>query len=197
MKLQNRLQEIENEFAYEAITKSELIDFMVGLRNGCYTFGSTVCLGDVKMNKRGNPLVNECVQKLSKWGFGTNSSYSTKVNNERERQGLEKDFIAQPTWYEGLTQDTKCAVGKHVSKDQYYLSLYPNRDSVSFVEYYINGEKATPFQLEQIKTFMVDSGLGISKSQGLDEDSGIMIRRPKIESIKFIVADGRKLKIVE
>lgn len=195
MELKNRLLQIEAETPYEAISKGEFIGFAKELRNGCYTFGSTISLGNVKMNKRGNPFVNDVVQKLAKWNFGTNSSYSQRVNNQREREGLEANFVAQPSWYKGLSDDNKCAVGKHISKEEYYLSLYPNKEGVSFVEYYINGIKATELQIEQIKSVEVKSSGG-SKSQGLSQEGEIIIRRPKLETILYFVADGRKLKIV-
>lgn len=193
MELKSRLLQIEAETPYEAIGKSEFIGFAKELRNGCYTFGSTISLGEVKMNKRGNPFLDDVVQKLSKWSFGTNSSYSQRVNNQREREGLEANFVAQPSWFQSLTEDSKCAVGKHITKEEFYLSLYPS--SVSFVEYYINGVRANDFQVEQIKAVEVKSSGG-SKSQGLSEDGQIIIRRPKVDSILYFVADGRKLKIV-
>lgn len=196
MTLTERMNQIEAEFIFEQMNKSDFVDYLIGLRNGCYTFGSTIVLSVPKMKKRGNPFVNDEVLKLAKWSFGTNSSYSTRVNNAREREGIEGEFVAQESWFEPENGDTKCAVGHHKTNvEQKYVSLYPNNNGVSFVEYYINGRKANDFEVEQIKAVMYESG-GASKSQGLSEESAIQIRRAKLESVKYFIADNRKLKIV-
>jgi len=197
MTIKNRLSQIETESSFQVINRSELVTFLTELRGGCFTFGSVILLTDVEMKKKGNPFANYKVQKLSKWSFGANSSYQTRVSNERERQGLSVDFTPRESWWESLTGNPKCAVGCHkVHRDQFYGNFYPNSDQVSFVEYYLEGVKATDFQAEQIKSVMKKKGVE-GKSQGLSEENAVLLRRPKLESIAYIIADGRKLKIID
>ena len=193
MTIKQRIAQLENETNFERMTKEDFVSYMENLRDGCFTFGTITVKNEPQMNKRGNPFYGR-VTKLSKWGFGTNSDYTTRVNNRREKNGLEKDFKAGSTYITPLNGEYKCAIGVKKDNNQLYVRLYPNK-MYFFTEYYIDGVKATEFEMEQLSTFLIEKSKG-SKAQGLEEEERIIICNCKVENVVHLVADKRKIKVV-
>lgn len=183
---------------YVRMSVAEFIQFCLSLRNGSFTFGRITLLVDVdNMNKTGNPFYGR-VQKLTSFNVGLQGGYANMVERMRERCGVSEveQFIALPSWYAPMNGKPSCAIGTHqTNTEQVYLSVYPNNSHTVEVTYFIDGVEATEFQLEQLKPFLKEGSKG-SIRQGLSEDKQIVIRRPKIESVKLFHADGMKIQVV-
>ena len=196
MTIENKISEITATST--AITKSELVEKMLTLRNGSHTFGSVVLATEPKMNKGGNPFYGR-VTKLAKWSFGVNTEYYTKVVKEMERQGLDASALTrEPSNYVRYNDKPNCSVLKLKSDlSKLYLSLFPNKDGVSFVEYYIDGVLATEFETAQIKSWENGKKPSAKQSElGISADKEIKIRTIKLDSIVAITLEGATYKVV-
>lgn len=195
MTTEQKLNQIANEIAHEVMTKQEFISYMENLRNGSHTYGSMVSFTEPKMNKKGNPFSGR-VKKLSKWGFGCNTSYTTKGEKLREGKNIEGDFKANASYVEA-EKENFVVCSKKDNPDIKYLRVYtnPNSNESTFTEYYIDGVKATEFEVEQIKGFLVKSTKG-SNNLGVKGDEAFGTFNVQVDNVKYIYLDKRKIKIV-
>lgn len=197
MTKEQRIEQISNEIIHELMTKDEFISFMENVRGGSHTYASMISDTEPKMNKRGNPFYGR-VRKLSKWSFGCNTNPKTKGDNLRDEKGLEGEYEPQKTYIESYNGRDNYVVGvKSDNPAIKYLRVYtnPNSNESTFSEYYIDGVKATPFQMEQLKTFIKKSTKG-SNNLGVKGDEAFGIFNVMVENVKFIYIDKRKIKIV-
>lgn len=196
MTTEQRIAEFENGRKFEVMNHSEIEEMMNNLNNGSHTKGSIVTLTNARMNKTGNPFYGR-VTKLSKWNFGCNTSFSTKGENIREKNEIEGEFQANKSY---VVADKKNFVvcSKEDDPTTKYLRVYTdaNGDEVSFSEYYIDNVKATEFEVEQIKTFLVKSTKG-SHNLGVRGDEAFGTFNVGMNSVKYIFVMGRKIKIVK
>lgn len=117
-------------------------------------FESIVWEGSMSsMRKTNNPYVGR-VRKIVKgtnYQFGV--SYENKVNNERERQGLERDFVPQSPkgreWvvYPKILRSTKDA-------DKTYLRVSTTANSTTEVVYLVDDRLATKEEVAEILSFI-------------------------------------------
>jgi len=197
MTTEQRINQIGNEIIHELMTKQEFVSYMENLRNGSHTFGSVVSVTEPKMNKKGNPYYGR-VKKMSKWSFGCNTSYSTKGENFRESNDIQGDFQAQSTYVQSTNgKDNYVVCAKKDNPNILYLRVYtnPNSNESTFTEYYIDGVKATEFEVEQIKGFLVKSTKG-SNNLGAKGDNVFGTFNLLIDNVKYIYIDSRKIKVV-
>jgi len=129
-----------------------------------------------------NPLwqiAKKGVTKRTKYNVLLNGIYQNMVNNQREREGKERDFKAKPNWFEPVFDSVNgSVVCNKNSKEDYYLKVAVN--SAETFEYFVNGIEATPDQLETIKKFREKPSE--PKNQGTDKP--IIIRTITIENIE-------------
>ena len=179
MNIQNRITELTSTST--TITKSELVEKMLTLRNGSHTFGSVVLATEPKMNKGGNPFFGR-VTKLAKWSFGVNTEYYTKLLNEMVRQGLDtSNLTKEPSNYTRYTEKANCPILRLKSDNsKLYLSVFPNKEGVSFVQYYLDGNLATEMETAQIKAWVGEDKPSAKQSElGISADKEIKIRTIK------------------
>jgi hypothetical protein len=197
MTTEQRVKQIENERSHQVMSKEEFVSFMENLRNGSHTYGSMVSNTMVKMNKTGNPFYGR-VTKLSKWGFGCNTSYKKKGDNLREQEGIEEEFNPNSSYVQSTNDKENYVVCCKKDNPQIkYLRVYtnPNSNESTFTEYYIDGVKATDFEMEQLKTFLKKSTKG-SHNLGIKGDEAFGTFNVGVDSVKFIYIDGKKIKVV-
>jgi hypothetical protein len=197
MTTEQRINQIENEISHQVMSKDEFISYMENLRNGSHTYGSMVSNTKVKMNKTGNPFY-ERVTKLSKWSFGCNTSYKTKGDKLREQEEVQGDFSPNSTYVQAIDgKENYVVCCKADNPAVKYLRVYtnPNSNESTFTEYYIDGVKATEFEMEQLKTFLKKSTKG-SHNLGIKGDEAFGTFNVGVDSVKFIYIDGKKIKVV-
>lgn len=183
--------------SFVSVSISDLVGIMIELRNGSHTFGSVLLQSIPEMRKTGNPFYGR-VTKLAKWSFGVNTEYYSKLIKELERQGIDASLLTkEPSNYERYNGKPNCPVLKLKSDpSKLYLALFPNKDGVSFVEYYIDGRLATDFEVEQIKSFEYGNKPSAKQTAlGIEEERQIKIRTVKLESIVAITLEGQTYKV--
>lgn len=196
MNIQNRINEVTANAT--SITRNELVEKMLNLRNGSHTFGSWVIKTKTKMNKGGNPFYDR-VTKLAKWSFGVNTEYYTKLVNEMQRQGLDTSALTKVgSAYERYNDKPNCPILRLKSDtEKLYVSVFPNKEGVSFVEYYIDNRKATEFEVEQIKAWLGENKPSAKQTElGISADKEIKIRTAKLDSVVAITLEGQTYKVV-
>lgn len=196
MAIQNRINEVTATAT--TITKAELVEKMLTLRNGSHTFGSWLLATNPYMPKGGNPFYGR-VTKLAKWSFGVNTEYYNKVVNEMERQGLDTSTLTKaPSNYVRYNADKdNCPVLRLKSDtSKLYISVFPNKEGVSFVEYYLDGVLATELETAQIKAWIGEDKPSAKQSElGISEERQIKIRTAKLESVVAITLEGATYKV--
>lgn len=100
-----------------AITSSELVEILKNVQKG--TFANILTETTVRMAKTNNPYFG-MVTKKSEIRILLGNSYQDRVNNNLEKEGMEKDFVAE-----------SCKVGQHVSE----CVLYNDNTKKYYLQY--------------------------------------------------------------
>jgi hypothetical protein len=155
---------------------------------GRATFATIVAKVEQKMYKRGNPLAAYKIEKRVNYQLSLNCVYQNAVNKQREREGLEKDFVASSNWHEKVYDGVNGAILRHKEHhDKKYLSGIVKNAEV--VDYFVDGERATPEQVEIIKQFRQVSKA--PQNQGIEQ--AVIFRAISLENIEEIRTNGEVL----
>jgi len=155
---------------------------------GSAEFASVVALVSqsmVKTDKESGEInslwyAKEGVTKRTTYQVTLNGIYQNMVNNQREREGKERDFKAKPNWFEPVFDSVNgSVVCNKNSKEDYYLKVAVRSAVTS--EYFIEGRTATEQEIATIKKFRSSSK---PKNQGTEKE--ITIRTIWIEGIEKI-----------
>ena len=172
----------------KAVSLPFLIGKLFEVSEGSHTKGFLIMASEPSgFRKTNNPFFGR-VKKLTGFGFDLNTDYTTKVNNQLEREGKENDFVAKKTY----TIPINKVIHKHVSDDRLYLQAFPAPNFGTFSTYIVDGRNATAEETAQIKSFLpakpTDSG-----RQGTDKK--IEIRKPLLSNILIISVAGERFFI--
>lgn len=130
----------------------EITNFILSLKKGMMG-NKVVTLTEPKLLKRGNPLIGQEVRKITYYtNVGLGISYENTINNKRERNGEERDFVSEKPF--GMSWEHFPFIlksDKNPSQKYLRLQFYANTKVKSI--YLINGKLATPNELEIIKKF--------------------------------------------
>jgi hypothetical protein len=195
MTTQSRINEVTS--GATSISKDELISKMINVRGGAHTFSNVVLKTAPTMNKGGNPFHNR-VEKLAQWNCGINTEYGTKLGNTLDKLGIEVEALdIDESRYERYTEKKNCPVLRLKSDpNKIYIAFFPNKQ-VQFVEYYIDGELATPLESEQLKVWIKKSTPSKKQTElGIAEADQVIIRTAKVESVVAIKIDGIQYRVV-
>lgn len=143
-------------------------------------FVSVVMERDVRMNKKNNPFFGQ-VKKITKGNYLTGNSYETRVQNNEEKEGMERQFKTE-----------RCSIGEHISKcvlyneklDTHYFQMerFPEIHPTS-TEYIFEGST-----IEEVlfKDFVQKE----SESRKQQQQRKVELISPKMETIKEITLNG-------
>lgn len=139
---------------------------------------------DARLRKTGNPLPEKRATKIARVNGIVNFKYTNSVNNQREREGNDRDFVAQPrAWGKRLAGYPFVAHNGNL-----YLEVKIERVlDVQFED--ANGE---PLAREQVAPFLParhDSG----ETQGVDK--AIILTDYKVQNIRELTIDGERYTI--
>lgn len=111
--------------------------------------------------------------------------YEEKVNREREKQGLDKDFEAQKSPYEYVTK------GLRKKGDQYYLAFYPISNASDFDQVIIGlrGEFEV-VDKNAIADLIPERKSSSSNKQGLEEGTEVKYETVSLGSLVALRLDG-------
>ena len=130
----------------------EKIDFILSLKKGMMG-NKVVTLTEPKLLKRGNPLIGQEVRKITYYtNVGLGISYENTMNNKRERNGEERDFVSEKPF--GMSWEAFPFIlksDKNPSQKYLRMQFYANTKVKSV--FLINGKLATASEIEVIKQF--------------------------------------------
>lgn len=180
-----------------SITRAELVEKMANVRNGAHSFSNQILATIPPMNKTGNPFLDRTI-KLAQWGSGVNTTYATKLENKADKMGIDTtELTIEESKYTRYNGKQNCPVLR-LKKDPsaLYIAFFPN-DQVQFVEYYVDGELATPLQAEQLKAWVKRPYASAKQTaMGIAVEEQVKIRIAKIESVVAIRIDGTLYRVV-
>lgn len=197
MNINEKFNQLEAENTFEVMTKDEVVEFMSNIKNGSHTFGSMISLTIAKMNKTGNPYFNR-VYKLSKWSFGCNTSFGTKGENAREKNGIKGDFKPKSTYVTADNgKENYVVCSKKNDESVKYLRVYTDAKSniPSFKEYYCEGVRLDGAELELVKGLIKSTKKG-SANLGIQGADAFGTFNVGLDSVKYLFVEGRKIKVV-
>lgn len=151
------------------LSQNGLFELLVSL-NGA-TIVNVTTISAVRMNKRGNPFVengNEVTKQTTRTcQFGY--SYENAVNNRLEKQGDERTFKSESLSWGEWEIPNKIIAHKGKRYGRFY-SLNGGNETTTI--YFVDGVVASPEQVAIIKTFEVghSHGSGRQAEEGLTEN---------------------------
>ena len=142
---------------------------------------------NVKTNKTGNPYYKQLVKK-SKCNYLLCSDYTTRVNNNRVKEGKETDFVSEKS--SGKFHISPCVLMDEKTQTKHYLMVERFVEVKPKVQYFFNEE---PIEFDMFKQFL--SPISENKSQGLDRK--VIVNTPLFDSIVGFTFRGRKYSVIE
>ena len=110
------------------ITLSEL-EIMLANWKGASP-ASVSYITEPSLNKQGKEKFGQ-VTKIANSNIFLGVNYQNSVNNQREREAMEKDFIAKPLW-NGKGQKLSSALVNHIDNGTKYMAYMPIRSLKAF-----------------------------------------------------------------
>jgi hypothetical protein len=178
------------------ITVSELAQLLASVKGNPIASVKMVTSQKSKVSKRVATArgldVNDFF-KFTKMQVQLGSTYSTRVNNQREKEGKEKDFEAQ------LGNVIKVAGALGIGAQEWnshiqYAVVTPNRNQKSDSFYIYQNNKADFKFIEQVFN---PSALKKYKSNTQDVENDILHLTIKITSITAIVVNKNRFEIIQ
>lgn len=140
------------------------------------TFVHLVTETKVRMNKKGNPYHEQIVKCLSS-NFYIGSEYEKRVNNNREKEGKETDFVSSPL--SGKNHISKCVLTDTKTQTKFYVMCEWFKRSYPKVEYKYNGNS---IDKQMFESYLVKR----KESEKQQIENKVNIVTYLIESIKEI-----------
>ena len=140
------------------------------------TFVHLVTETKVRMNKKGNPY-HEQVTKCLSSNFYIGSEYEKRVNNNREKEGVETDFVSSPL--SGKNHISKCVLTDTKTQTKFYVMCEWFKRSYPKVEYKYNGNS---IDKQMFESYLVKR----KESEKQQIENKVNIVTYLIESIKEI-----------
>ena len=150
----------------------------------------------IKTNKETNEInplwhVKDLVTKKTKYQILLNSIYTNRVNNQREKEGKETDFVAKENWHVKVFDGINGSLVKNrkdlTDSPELYL-LFSQGGKAETFEYYIDGKIASIDEVNTIKKF---TPIRTATNQGLNEI--IVVNTVKLSNIIELNAFGETL----
>jgi hypothetical protein len=139
-----------------------------------------------KLTKEGKVAFG-AVTKIANIGAMVGYKYENSVNNQREREGEMKDFMAQPLW-KGKGKRISTALSTHVDKGTFYLTYKKQQTFRSF-----HFDTALNFiPAAMLKPFFPAYDAG--KSQGVDKP--VYHREISVTNVRKLKVRGTTYSIV-
>lgn len=168
----------------QKITKQQLFSLLNEIDGAKPTFVTLMADTDARLKKTNNPYIG--TRKVSKIRGLLNFNYTNSVNNQREREGNEKEFVAQERKY-GIKFDDKNGCLLHGAND---IKLIVKVDSTLKPRYFHNGKLISK---ELIKPFLPSTNT--APQQELEKE--IIYRNYDLSNIKKISFNKMIYKIVD
>ena len=170
--------------AAPAITQRQLEEMLANQKGA--TMVTVVTRTEPRMRKTGNPFVGR-VFMISRVNGVANFIYGNSVNRQREREGTEADFQAEPRKWGERVKGTPLVL----HKGQMYLELKVER-SLGHTYVFANGSALTDTDVTSLKGFLYKS----SQAKTQQTDKEIILRDYKVANIVAITMGRIRYTIV-
>lgn len=117
------------------------------------------------------------VKKIANVGGMVGYVYGNSVNNQLEREGLEKNFISKPLW-NGAGQRINTALSNHKAKGTYYMTF---KHQTTYRSIFIDFMSLIVYSHNQLKPFL--KPFASPTNQGVTEGKEIFHREISLENI--------------
>ena len=151
------------------------------------TFISLLTETDPQMRKTGNPHLG--TTKITEIACIISHRYENAVNNQREREGGERDFEVKPRKWGVHYKDSR-AIIEHNGK--FYLSAMPNPNNTPKVRFVKDGAEVAKSLLEQF--LPASRTKETAESQGVDR--AVLHRDYAFSSIRKITIGGETWDVI-
>ena len=156
------------------ITKQQLIEMLANWSFGAQPV-SIQYVTEPKLTKEGKNRFGS-VTKIANVGGMVGYSYENSVNNAREREELERNFLAQQLWG-GKGKRISLALSKHIEKGTFYMTYKAQQTFKSF--HFDSVLNFIPYAI--LKPFLTGSK---PTNQGVSEENVVHHREISIDNIR-------------
>ena len=166
--------------------KNPILETLETIDGGRSTFATLVLETTPKMRKTNNPFYGR-VKKVQVVNVRLNTNYENAVNNQRQREGEQRNFTAAGNWHEKLAdKDNGCISCKKSDHSALYLN-YIEEKKLQTV-YLLDGLPATEKELQAIFAFFPKyDKKKIAEAQGTQKP--IIFRLVAIDNIKRLTVN--------
>jgi len=168
------------------ITKLELLNVLNQIDKP--TFVHIVMETPVRMNKTGNPYFGQVIKRTS-GNYLIGTDYEGRVNNNSEKEGLERNFVVEPP--KGKEHISKCVLIDTKTGTTHYLMMERFDEIHPQVEYHlINGD---PIEKVLFESYMVK----VYESTKQEQDRKVTPITPKLDNIREMSINKMKYEIIQ
>lgn len=137
-----------------------------------------------RMNKTGNPFYNKetktfNVRKVSTTSYRT-SNYEQRVNNNMEKEGMERTFESQKPSGKTHVEGTECLLVSDKDPNVFYLMVERFDNNKPTVEYFKDGQPMNETDRMIMNDFLIKSGEITSQ----DQEKKVSVITPLVKNIK-------------
>ena len=125
----------------------------------------------------GNKKLFPTLKKIANVGGFVGYVYQNSVNNQLEREGKERDFLAQSLW-NGKGKRISTALSTHTEKGTFYLTF---KHQTTYRSFFIDGSNVV-YSYGEIKPYL--KPFVPPTNQGVSEDKVIFHREISLTNIK-------------
>jgi hypothetical protein len=168
----------------KSITRTELVN-RLRETDASASFVSIQAETDPRMRKTNNPFAGSVVKRATSRGL-INFHYGNAVNNQREREGIEEEFNAQPRRWG--TRIEKTPLIEH--NGAFYIEV--KVEGVVDAPTFINVESGEEIAKETLQEWL--PARSKPTTQGTEKE--IMVRDFKVDSITQINMYGEEFEVV-
>jgi hypothetical protein len=170
------IMESVRESRVRPITKERLAQILFDMK-GAKIVGVTTKT-QPKMRKTDNPYLDR-VFKITQYNAVLNADYTKSVNRQRDKEGLETDFVALPNWQVPVNRDdgTRTPLVRKSDGTKTYLQMKVEKTSSIIVD-----ENGRPYQeddLARIRSFFPTQS---ESRQGVEKE--VVIRTVDLDNVK-------------
>lgn len=159
------------------VTKAELIEILKNWRGARAV--SVQYFSDSSLTASGKKAFPE-LKKIANIGCLIGYNYPNAVNNQREREEKEKDFLSKPLW-NGKGKRISLALSTHIEKGTYYLTV---KHQQTFRSIFFDFGKLEVKSKSELQDFL--KKFTPPTNQGVNEGSEIHHREISVDNIRKI-----------
>lgn len=142
-----------------------------------------------RMNKTGNPFYNKETKKFNVRKVTTTeyrlSKYEDRVNNNMEKEGMERTFESQKPTGRSHVEGTECLLVSDKDPNVFYFMIECVGNNKPRTEYFKDGQPMNETDILIMNDFLIKSGEITSQEQ----EKKVKVITPLVSNIKRLVTE--------